>query len=154
MAKTYPERCAFYKLCDSDFITAQNSIALLKEFRESKVRHVFLRDIAVSYSRPFAGSKGVEVAKYVLKERFVPRKNLTLHKELIALRNQIFAHTDLTYRKPRVADFSCGNNRWFPMAFKAYDYDGLFAKIEDISGLIKEIQGNLRKEIAQIESNI
>jgi len=154
MAKTYPERCAFYKLCDGDFITAQNSIDLLKDLKELKARHVFLRDIAVSYARPFAGSKGIEVTEHRLQLKFVPRKYLALHKELVNLRNQIFAHTDLTYRKPKVADFSSGEIKWFPMAFKGYDYNSLFIKIDDISDLIKGVQDNLRKEIFQIEKSI
>jgi len=150
----YPEKCAFYKLCDGDLITAQNSIDLLKDSKELKASHVFLRDIAVSYARPFAGSKGIEVSEHRLQIKFVPLKYLTLHKELIILRNQIFAHTDLTYRKLKVANFSSGKHKWFPMAFKGYDYDNLFAKIGDISVLIKEIQGGLRKEIFRIESKI
>lgn len=154
MKRLYPEQCAFYRLCESDFISAYNSIDLMKKYSQQEIQHVFLRDMAVSYARPFSGSNGTENSKYVLKKIFIPRQYLDMHKEIMIMRNQIFAHTDLTYKKPKISDFGSKNTKWFPMSFRGCSYDKLFAEVDAISALIKDIQDNLRKEITRMESSV
>lgn len=154
MHRTYPEECVFYKLYDGDFIVAQNSIELLSDSKELRLKYILLRDIVISYARPFSINRGIEVSKHSLGSKFIPPKHKNLHNELIDLRDQLFAHTDLSYRKPKVADFSSGDHKWFPMSFKGFDYNCLLAKIDDIADLIKKVQESLRKEIFQIESKI
>lgn len=147
------EKYHFYRLYYIDMDLAQHSLRVLKRYRLKDVRFCLLRDIVVSYARPFTGNKGEKIPRHTLTQRVVPKHLRPLHEELIDARNQLFAHTDLTYRRPKSANWSTAERKWFPMSFRGYDYDKLDRRVDDIENLIRAVTGNLQTEIEQIEEN-
>jgi hypothetical protein len=148
------EEYAFYRLCDMDFDTALNDLDILKRYNSSDIRYVLLRDVTVAYTRPFSGSKC-----YILKERklnfkIIPALHRELHRDLLRLRNQLFVHTDLKYKNPRVVNWSRNGQKWFPMSFKGFDYSGLNHKTEKIFDLITSVRNNLREKMDIIENEM
>ena len=133
--------------------SARHSLLILKRYRRKDVRYCLLRDIIVSYSRPFSGNKGETIPKHVLTKKVVPKHFRTLHDELIDARNQLFAHTDFTYRRPKAANWSTPERKWFPMSFRGYDYDKLDLRIPEIEVLVKSVEDNLHEEITKMEEN-
>ena len=50
----------------------------------------------IEYSKPYTASRGNFKAKYFLGDENVPTDYSELHKEILAARHQIHAHSDLT----------------------------------------------------------
>lgn len=147
------EQYKFYRLYDIEFENAIRSLKILKRYKRLDIRYVLLRDISISYTKPFSGNKGFKMSDHQLKTKgFVPSCFLSLHKELVDLRNKIFAHADLTYRNPKVVNWSSGDRKLFPMSFKGYDYSGLNNRTSDLFTLISTVRDNFRKEIRRIEN--
>jgi len=148
------EKYYFYRLYSIDLDTVKHSLCIIKRYRRKDVRYCLLRDIVVSYSRPFSGNKGVAWKNHTLKKKEVVPKHLrTLHDDLFNARNQLFAHTDFTYRRPKVAKWRMLGRKWFPMAFRGYDYDKLDARVTEIETLVKSVAENLQTEINKMEES-
>lgn len=86
------EQYKFYRLYDHDFDAAIHTLKILKRYRRPDVRNALLRDIIITYARPFSISKGDKIPKHILPAKFVPSQLRKLHNELFDLRNQLFAH--------------------------------------------------------------
>ncbi len=145
------EQYYFYRLYSIDFDLTRHSLGVLKRYRRNDVRNCLLRDIVVNYCRPFSGNRGDKTNHNKLSNSFVPKKYRDLHKELLRLRSQQFAHTDKTYQKPKIADFGTGTKRLYPMQFKSYDYSSLGSRVGDIEKLVIAVETNLNQKISDIE---
>ena len=110
--------------------------------------------MVVCYSRPFSGNRGETIPKHFLSINTVPKHLRHLHEELITLRNQLFAHDDYTYRKPKVANWSTPTQKTFPMSFHGYDYNKLDSRFVEIEELVNKVAENLQLEIDKIEKDL
>ena len=77
----------------------------------------------------------------------------SLHKKLLNLRSELFAHTDFKFKKPQIVNWSKGNKKWFPMAFKYFSYKELDNELPNIINLIKYVQKDLNKQINEYEKS-
>jgi hypothetical protein len=148
------EQYHFLKLYSVDFDSAKHILQVLKRYRRKDVRYCILRDLIVTYCRPFSGNKGDKIANHKLTIQVVPRELRPLHNELLDFRNQLFAHTDYTYRQPKVVNWSTDTYKWFPMAFRGFDYGKLDNRVSEISNLIQSVEMNLQARINKIEESI
>ncbi len=94
---------------------------------------MMLRDIIIAYSRPFSSNRGPGSTRHRLSIEVVPQESRTLHAELIDMRNRLFAHTDMSARKPVVKSYP-GNAKF--IAIKDADYVSLLSRIDEIEALI------------------
>lgn len=145
-----PEQYYFYRLYSIDLDDAKHILRVLKRYRRKDVRCCLLRDLVVTYCRPFSGNKGNKMTSHVLTTKVVPRDLRALHNELLSLRNQLFAHTDYTYRRPQVANWSTGSHKWFPMSFRGFDYNRLDAQVPEIHELVIVVEKNLQDIIDKL----
>jgi hypothetical protein len=91
------ERYIFYDLAHGDMIRAKKNIARVAEISDKQLKDVLCRDAIISYCRPFANNKGKFIpTNLVLPESFVPRGLRSKHKSILALRNDLIAHLDLS----------------------------------------------------------
>ncbi len=148
------EKYKFYRLYEQDVAAAIHTLKILKRYKKIDVRHALLRDIIVTYVRPFTVSKGHEICKHALSPRLVPSKLKKLHSELLDIRHQIFAHTDLVYKNPKVGKWDLGHCKVFPMSFKGYDYNRLDTRVDDIAELIYSVQKRLWEKIKEFENGL
>ena len=148
------EQYHFYRLYSIDFDTANHILRVLKRYRRKDVRYCILRDLIVTYCRPFSGSKGEKIATHTLTTKVVPKKLRPLHNELLDMRNRLFAHTDYTYRQPKAINWSTDTHKWFPMQFRGFDYNKLDTRVSEISELVQAVERNLQSRIDKIEDNI
>jgi hypothetical protein len=148
------ERYCFLRLYSIDLDTALQSIKVIRRYKRADVLYPLLRDIAVTYARPFSGNNGEHIRSHTLSLRnHVPSLSRGLHNELIRLRMQQFAHTDIKFYRPKVAKFQGAKAPWFPMAFKGYDYGALLGQLTQIEELIREVGQSIRSELASFERN-
>ena len=147
------EHYYFYRLYSIDLDSVKNCLKILKRYSRKDVRYSLIRDIVVSYARPFSGNQGKLLSKHRLPKKLVPKQYRQLHKELIDARNELFAHTDYKYRRPKVANWSTESHRWFPMSFRGNDYSKLDSRISEIESLVRSVEESLQSEIIEIEKN-
>jgi hypothetical protein len=147
------EKYHSYRLYSIDLGSALHPLRVLKRYRREDVRYCLLRDIVVSYARPFSGNKGEKIPKHTLTKKVVQKELRPLHCELIDARNRLFAHTDFTYRRPKTVDLSTSGRKWFPMSLRSYDYGKLDRRVLEIEKLIASVTANLQSEIEHMEEN-
>ncbi len=152
--KKYIEQYQFLRLSRIDIEQAIQTLNLLKRYKGKDVRYALLRDFVVAYSRPFVGSNGHEIKKHILKLKYVPVDRRKLHGEIIDKRHQLFAHNDLQYRKPTVANLSTLDKPWFPMSFRGFDYDQLDEKYVDMLVLAEAVLSKIDDGVAQMEPRL
>ena len=145
------ENYCFLRLYSIDLNTAAHAIAILKRYRKADVQVALLRDIAVTYSRPFSVNRGNEYRKHQLPIKHVPRQARGLHNRLLDLRNSQFAHTDLKFHNPKVARFGTKEQPWYPMSFKSFDYQGFLRQLPEIRSLIKAVEESVNAEARRYE---
>src|SRR5690348_6747188 len=139
MKNIIEEKYTFYRLCHIDFTEAINSLKMLSKYEHPYIKFVLLRDIIISYARPYSKTKGVFTPEHRLKAKgLVPRQLKSLHQTLLGLRNKIIAHTDLIARNPQVVNWSSDVQKYFPMSFKNYtnEYNDLIKNSHKLDVLI------------------
>lgn len=149
------EKYCFLRLYSIDLDTARHTIKVMRRYKRLQVLYPLLRDVAVTYARPFSLNVGNEISKHQLSSKtHVPKSLLSLHNELIRVRKEQFAHTDLRFYQPKVAKFSGKTKPWFPMSFKGYDYAVLLARIGKIEELVLAVESSIRLELTRCESSL
>ena len=148
------EKYAFLRLYEHDFEMALHTIKLLRRCRNKEVRYSLLRDIVVTYCRPFTESRGKDIKKDFLGFKKYESENMkALHARLMHLRGSLFAHTDLTFKNPQIANWSEGDRKWFPMAFTFFDYEKLDGELPEIENLIKFTNKALIAQLREFEKS-
>ena len=145
------ETYRFLRLYTIDFDTALHTLKVLCRYKKPDVQYPLLREVAVAYSRPFSKNHGEHLVSHMLSTKHVPTAAKPLHLELLRLRNQQFAHTDIKFYAPKVADFGIAAKASFPMSFKSYDYSQLLARVPEIQSLIEAVVVSLNKDITREE---
>ena len=149
------EKYAFLRLYAHDLESALQTAKIISRYKKMDVRSALLRDIVVTYCRPFTESRGEGIIKdFFSIKKFESEDMKLLHNELIKLRSSLFAHTDFNFKKPQIANWSDGDKKWFPMAVKHYDYSKLNDQLISIVQLIKYVKLKLVLEIDQYEKNL
>jgi hypothetical protein len=130
------EEYGFHRLYSLDFEMARQACELLSGQTSDELRFTILRDVIVSYSRPFSGNRGKLVRHHRLPDDMVPQGMAALHAELIALRDQAFAHTDHEFIKPQHARWPrADGSAQYPMSFRVPPYQTMVARIDEIRAL-------------------
>ena len=146
------EYYAFMRLADSDFDSARRSIKSLSRVRHPDTVSAIIRDSLISYARPFTGNRGIIKKKNLrLLESLVPEKMLEAHKKIMDVRNQIVAHTDVSYRKPMVGKIKGKSSKLYPISYKGFYYEDLLKLPNILEPLIKELGSKLWVEIQRYE---
>jgi hypothetical protein len=148
------EAYKFLRLCSIDLDTVGQTLRLLRRYKKQDVRIALVREVAVSYGRPFTKNHGDLVKNHKLSRKYVPFWAKALHDELLRLRNQQFAHTDIKFYEPKVAHFTLTGRPWFPMSFKGYDYPALLAQLPQIQQLVNEVDQNLCEELERLQRRL
>lgn len=146
------ERYCFLRLYAIDLDTALHTVRVLRRYKRADAQYPLLRDIAVTYARPFSTNKGEKIRAHCLSMRHVPAAMRELHRELVRLRNEQFAHTDLKFYRPNISKFRNETKSWFLMSLKGYDYKSLLNQLAAIESLIRLIGESIQAEIAEYEA--
>lgn len=147
------ENYRFLRLYSIDLEMAKQTCDVLAEQDSSDVRYCVLRDLIVTYARPFSANRGRLFKQHRLESDVVPIEMQALHAELVALRDQVFAHTDHDARDPRIA-------RWpkeqggatYAMSFSNPGYDRLLGRLGDIRELVAAVEQTVNGRVRTFES--
>ncbi|MCA8032675.1 hypothetical protein SB394_07150 [Burkholderia sp. BCCIQ04A] len=148
------EQYCFLRLYAIDLDTAVHTIKVLRRHKRADAQYPLLRDIAVTYARPFSGNEGKKINRHHLSTRHVPATMRDLHSELLRLRKEQFAHTDLKFYRPNISKFHGELKSRFPMSLKSYDYESLLKKLPEIESLIHAVDDSIQAEMAAYEASV
>ena len=82
---------------------AQKSIEYLRDTNDKYLKSALLRDAVVSYAKPFSNNRFSDKSKGLrISDNHVPKELANSHKEILALRDELIAHTDMTVQKPKI----------------------------------------------------
>lgn len=93
------------KVYAADLALARRSGELAAGEEDPDVQAALLRDMVVSYGRPFSGNHVARGGLKRIPTTWIPESMAALHAELIQLRDRAFAHSDMDFRKPTVTGF-------------------------------------------------
>ncbi len=149
------EQYNFYMLADTDMNQSLNTLKIIRRYKKRDVINALIRDVVVIYSRPFTNCKGNHIPRHKLdKNKFVPKNLHALHEKIIRYRNQIFAHTDLTARKPTLGRLQIGSSHRYAMSFRGFspnDFEHDLPRIEEAIRMVKE---NISSKLRDIEKKL
>jgi len=135
------ENYRFLRLYSIDLEMAKQACDLLARQDDLEVRYCILRDIVVTYSRPFSKNLGRVFRKHTLPDDVVPAAMRDLHAELLKLRDQAFAHSDHDFRNPQIARFPRkGGGGQYLMSFRNPAYEDLNKRLPEIRGLVVSVE--------------
>jgi hypothetical protein len=146
------EHYRFQRLYSIDLDMVEHDLALLRRYRRQDIRYCILRDIVVTYARPFSANRGEHFRNHSLRESFVPAESRQLHAWLISLRNQLLAHTDYSHHKPTVGRWPMGSRYAYPMSFRVPDYARLERETDNIRELVSKVVTALNADLRRIEA--
>ena len=142
----------FLRLCEHDLDSARSSIRMIKCYREEGVKLALIRDVIISYARPFSKNRGRITEEHRLKDSFVPMEHKALHDDLLRFRDQVFAHTDIKAHDPTLGRWPAKSGYIYPIAFKNLSANLFANKLQEMSALIQEVHNAINAEEQIIES--
>ncbi len=144
------ERWAFYRLADQDWEHADFALDHVNNSTDEFIRHSLIMDAVVSYMRPFCKCKGVHQS-YFRNRTFVPKEYRDLHEKMLFFRHQVFAHTDITARRPKVARFKTTDGFRYGMGFQGLRASEFVPLIPRIKKLLQSIREKNANDILEIQ---
>lgn len=135
------ENYRFLRLYSIDLEMAKQSCDLLARQDALELRYCILRDLVVTYSRPFSKNRGQVFSRHRLEDEVVPIAMQPLHAELLTLRDQAFAHTDHDFRSPQIARWPrSSGGATYAMSFRNPVYDKLNMRLQEIRDLVVAVE--------------
>ena len=149
------ENYRFLRLYSIDLEMARQACDLLARQGSPELQFSVLRDVVVTYARPFSNNRGRVFRSHRLEVTVVPTTMRPLHTELLALRNQAFAHTDHDFHNPRIARWprSTGGAT-YPMSFRNPGYLSLVTRLDEIRDLIVLVENKVNAIVRDFESTL
>lgn len=146
------ENYRFLRLYSIDLEMARQACDLLARQNSTELQYSVLRDLVVTYARPFSKNRGRVFRGHRLQAHVVPKALQSLHAELLALRNQAFAHTDHDFRNPRIARWPrTAGGATYSMSFRNPAYDKLVTRVHEIRDLILLVESKVNAMVRDFE---
>lgn len=142
------ENYCFMRHCSNDLLKARQRLDLVAKQPDREVKGALLESAIVVYARPFSGNRGKHKKKYRLTRSYVPKDLRALHKELIDLRNEYFAHTDVGRQDSKVMN----HGPMFMMTLKVPDFASLCSRDAEVAKLFQEVESRINTRLEAIEA--
>ena len=138
-----------------DMERTQRSLEHLSEVQDKHLRGALFRDAVVSYVKPFSDNRGRHTKKGLkISQKGIPKELKTAHKELIEIRNQLFAHMDIDKQTPQVDVYEIDGKKHVSFTVKGYETVYLDHLIGPLAQLAKAVHSHLMTELEEIERHV
>ncbi len=135
-----------------DMERALRSLDYLNELKDEHLRQALFRDAVVSYVKPFSDNKGVHTKKGLkINETGVPKELKAVHKEIVDIRNELFAHMDITRQKPQLDVYKTKGKKHVSFTVTGYEKVYVDHLIEPLKQLAEVVHSTLMNEIRSIK---
>lgn len=142
----------FLRFADGDISQAQMALDHLSAVEGDFLRLCLLKDAAISYCRPFKKSRGAFNKSLKLDKNYVPFCFIGLHNDLVDLRDQVFAHTDIDVRSPVLHCWTGEPRPIFPIQFKGHNYPQLLTREQELRSLFSAVLELIRRKQLELEA--
>lgn len=137
-----------FDICIDRLNSAWRTLTMIKEHSGHPLVGPAFRFALVEYATPYNRSDGVNKKRYYLDESYVPAEFLELHERLLASRDQIHAHADLTILEAKLSYTDLQGQRL--VSTVRNNIHGL-EELDNIDATIHLIEGTLRNMYADRE---
>lgn len=155
MDTTTKQRYVFHHLTLIDMGRASMSLKYMSETRDAHIRGALFRDAVISYAKPFSSNKDLSGKPGLrMTDSFIPAPLNTAHREVLNLRNKLFAHLDLDHQAPQVSVYQIdGYSR---VTFSVTGYQRVFAEhlVEPLATLVQKAHTHCLSELKIIGSTV
>ena len=143
------ERFIHFDICTYRLNGAWRTLKTIKENCSHPLVGPAFRFALVEYAVPYTGSDGTSKKRYRLGTQYVPTKLLRLHERLVASRNQIQAHADLSILNAKLSYVDLDGERL--VSIGQDNINGL-EELAHIDEIIRLIEGTLDNMYADREN--
>ncbi|MDO8263593.1 MAG: hypothetical protein Q7T21_10245 [Gallionella sp.] len=144
MSEKHDEQLALAHLSLIDMERVQKSIEYLRGTDDKYLKAALFRDAVISYAKPFSTNRYSDRTKGLrISEKHVPRNLLDIHKEVLALRDELIAHTDMIIQKPTIDKYQDDMGQNYSMTVSGYETIHKDHLIDPMLKLAKAVHGSL-----------
>lgn len=141
-----------------------NARRVLQEIKQCKTKSLLVgaafRFALVEYSKPYKDSLGVVLNskgkphRYKLNDQHVPPDHRDLHQEILARRDKLHAHSDLTVRDAKLYVAQTSSGKIAQIGENLIYGTEELGRLDDIIRLIEGTLDNLYREEKRLESQL
>jgi hypothetical protein len=144
------EEYCFLRLYSGDLNGCRHVLRMIRRYRKPDIRYALIRDLAVTYARPFSGNDRKVRGKHSLSLDYVPTEHRGIHRRLCDLRNFQFAHSSLKFHNPKLAQFG----DLVAMSRKSVDFAQLDRSLIDIEILVVQVESNINSAAFAMQARL
>jgi len=154
MCSKHDDQLVLAHLSLIDMERVQKDIEYLQGASEKDLRAALFRDAVVSYAKPFSNNRYRDGSKGLcISSNHVPKDLKRTHDEVLALRDQLIAHTDMTIQTPRVDKYRDEEGDNFSLSISGYETIHKEHLIEPLLKLAQAVRTSLmRARSAQVKN--
>ena len=142
---SHNEAFVHFDICAERLNSTLLTLNRIKEHCDHPLVGPAFRFALIEYAMPYTRSDGKAKKRHSLDTRYVPQELLPLHERLIASRNQIHAHVDLTVLEPTISYHDLDGERLVLIAQN--NISGL-EELPQIDEIICLVEGTLKNMYA------
>tara|TARA_R110001592_G_scaffold229740_1_gene486407 strand:+ start:1693 stop:2166 length:474 start_codon:yes stop_codon:yes gene_type:complete len=106
MNKKHDDKLALENLSIIDMERVILSIDCISGTESPHIKAALFRDAVISYAKPFLKNKFSDNSKGLcISTNHVPKNLKSVHKEVLDLRNELIAHTDMAIQNPEISRY-------------------------------------------------
>lgn len=144
MSEKHDDQLALAHLSLIDMERVQKSIEYLGSTDDKYLRAALLRDAVISYAKPFSNNRYSDRTKELqISENHVPKEFKGIHNEVVALRDELIAHTDMTIQNPKIDKYQDNMGQNYSMSVSGYENIHKDHLIEPLFKLAKAVHTSL-----------
>jgi hypothetical protein len=138
-----------------DMERAQRSLGYIAGTEDSYLKDALFRDAVVSYVKPFSDNRGLHTKKGLkIGENGIPKALKAAHKEIVEVRNQLFAHMDLDKQVPHVEVYYINGEKQVSFTVKGYERVYTDHLVGSLVQLAKSVHCHLMKELQDLKRHV
>ena len=134
---------------------ALRSLDYLNYETNEHIREALFRDAVTSYAKPFSDNRGPHTRRALkISSKWIPRELRSAHKELVNLRNDLFAHIDLNRQKPIVEAYEMDGEQRIRFGVTGYERLCAGHLVEPLKCLANAFLSYLMEQLAAIAPHV
>jgi len=142
------EEFIHFHICINRFVSAWNTLKEVKANLAHPLVGSAFRFALVEYAIPYSKSEGEHKRSgHRLKTTYIPDEFMALHNRLLAARNKVHAHADLTLMSPTLSFIELDGQRLATVSGKHVDELEELRNIDEIILLIEATLHNMFNDV-------
>lgn len=144
MCAEHDDQLALAHLSLIDMERVQKSIEHLLSANDKHLKAALFRDAVISYAKPFSNNRYSDRTKRLhISENHVPKELVDVHNEILALRDELIAHTDMTIQIPSIDKYQDDIGHNYSMTISGYETIHKDRLIDPLLKLAKAVHSSL-----------